>query len=80
MCRVNPAWPGKLLAWDQPDPRTLKTRPLVLFRSRGREPTSGLLNFMIYRRIVDRRNYQPGTFSTDVTLVNWPMNDYFSAR
>jgi hypothetical protein len=32
---------------------------------------------MIYRRIVDKRNYQPATFPTDVTLVNWPMNDYF---
>ena len=74
--QLRPPWPGKLLAWDQPDPRTLKTRPLT-FEPEAAVPTAGQLNFMIYRRIVDRRNYQGGTFATDVTLVNWPMNDYF---
>ena len=74
--RLTPAWPGKLLAWDQPDPRTLKPRPLT-FDPEAAAPVPGQLNFMIYRRIVDKRNYQPGAFPTDVTLVNWPMNDYF---
>ena len=74
--KLTPAWPGKLLAWEQPDPRTLKVRPLT-FDPEAATPTAGLLNFMIYRRIVDKRNYQAGAFSTDVTLVNWPMNDYF---
>ena len=74
--RLTPAWPGKLLAWEQPDPRTLKTRP-VAFDPEAAVPVSGLLNLMIYRRIVDKRNYQAGAFPTDVTLVNWPMNDYF---
>jgi FAD-dependent oxidoreductase family protein len=74
--KLTPAWPGKLLAWDQPDPRTLKPRPLT-FDPEAAAPVPGQLNFMIYRRIVDKRNYQPGAFATDVTLVNWPMNDYF---
>jgi hypothetical protein len=74
--KLHPAWPGKLLAWEQPHPQTLKVRP-VAFDPEAAAPVSGLLNFMIYRRIVDKRNYQPGTFPTDVTLVNWPMNDYF---
>jgi hypothetical protein len=74
--QLRPAWPGKLLAWEQPDPRTLKPRA-VAFDPEAAAPVSGQLNFMIYRRIADRRNFQPGTFSTDVTLVNWPMNDYF---
>jgi hypothetical protein len=73
---LTPAWPGKLLAWDQPHPQTLKPRP-VAFDPEAARPVAGQLNFMIYRRIVDKRNYQPGTFDTDVTLVNWPMNDYF---
>ncbi len=73
---LSPPWPGKLLAWDQSDPRTLKPRA-VTFDPIAATPSSGRLNFMIYRRIVDKRNYQPGTFPTDVTLVNWPMNDYF---
>jgi hypothetical protein len=74
--KLAPPWPGKLLAWDQPDPRTLKPRPLT-FDPEAAAPVPGQLNFMIYRRIVDKRNYQRGTFATDVTLVNWPMNDYF---
>jgi hypothetical protein len=74
--KLTPPWPGKLLAWDQPDPRTLKPRPLT-FDPEAAAPVPGQLNFMIYRRIVDKRNYQAGTFPTDVTLVNWPMNDYF---
>jgi hypothetical protein len=74
--KLTPPWPGKLLAWDQPDPRTLKPRPLT-FDPEAATPAAGQLNFMIYRRIVDKRNYQPGTFPTDATLVNWPMNDYF---
>jgi hypothetical protein len=74
--QLTPAWPGRLLAWDQPDPRTLKPRPLT-FDPEAAAPAAGQLNFMIYRRIVDKRNYQAGTFPTDMTLVNWPMNDYF---
>jgi len=74
--QLNPPWPGKLLAWAQPDPRTLKPRS-VKFDPEAASPVSGELNFMIYRRILDKRNFQPGTFPTDITLVNWPMNDYF---
>jgi hypothetical protein len=29
-----------------------------------------------YRRIAARRQFAPGTFTSDVTVVNWPMNDY----
>jgi hypothetical protein len=29
-----------------------------------------------YRRILDRRNFAPGAFAGDMTLVNWPQNDY----
>jgi hypothetical protein len=29
-----------------------------------------------YRRIVDRTNFAPGTYAGDITLVNWPQNDY----
>ncbi len=29
-----------------------------------------------YRRIVARRQFLPGTYASDVTVVNWPQNDY----
>ena len=59
---LSPAWPGKLLAWDQSDPRTLKPRA-VTFDPVAASPASGRLNFMIYRRIVDKRQLPAGHVS-----------------
>lgn len=74
--RLKPAWPGRLLSWEQPNPQTLKIRPMT-FDPEAAQQTGGVFNFMIYRRILDRRNFLPGSFASDITLVNWPMNDYF---
>jgi FAD dependent oxidoreductase len=74
--RLTPAWPGPLLAWEQTDPRTLQTRVLA-FDPAAVTPGSGPLNLMIYRRILHKGNFQPGAVPTDITIVNWPMNDYF---
>jgi hypothetical protein len=74
--RLQPAWPGRLLAWEQPNPQTLKLRSMTFDPEAARQ-TGGAFNFMIYRRILDRRNFIPGAFASDITLVNWPMNDYF---
>lgn len=30
-----------------------------------------------FRRIADRRTFAPGHLASDITLVNWPMIDYF---
>jgi hypothetical protein len=72
---MTPAWPGKLLSWDMSHPITLERRP-VAFDPRG-EDTGQLLNLWLYRRIADRQNFAPGTYPSDVTLVNWPQNDYW---
>jgi hypothetical protein len=74
--QMKPARPGKLLAWEQPNPQTLKTRG-VAFDPDADVAKAGLLNFMIYRRIIARDNFLPGTFPSHITVVNWPMNDYF---
>ena len=29
-----------------------------------------------YRRVAARRQFQHGAYSSDITIVNWPMNDY----
>ena len=39
-------------------------------------PRAGL-NLWIYRRIVDRANFTPGTYASDISLVNWPQNDFW---
>jgi hypothetical protein len=73
---LAPPWPGRFLAWEQTDPQTLKPRTLA-FDPAAPAPAPGPLNLMIYRRVLHKGNFQPGAFATDVTVVNWPMNDYF---
>ena len=42
----------------------------------GDQP-SDLVNLWRYRRIADPANFLPGTYAGDITLVNWPQNDYW---
>ena len=66
---IKPAWPGKLLDLVYSNPVTLEPRNYGF----NPEKASGLFH---YRRIVDRKNFAPGTYAGDVSLVNWPQNDY----
>ncbi len=66
---LTPPWPGKLLDWFYSQPKTLK--PF----NYGFDPVKGTGLFR-YRRIIDRTNFAPGTYRGDITLVNWPQNDY----
>lgn len=74
--QLDSPWPGKLLAWEQPHPQTLKSRSSSITPEGGELPPN-IVNFWLYRRILDRQSFTPGTFATDTTIVNWPMNDYF---
>lgn len=78
-------WGGPLLSWAGPHPRTLKrvTRsftpnpdddPLLVDADQRRNPGDG--NLWTFRRIAARRNFVPGTYQSDICLVNWPMIDY----
>jgi hypothetical protein len=66
---IKPAWPGKLLDLVYSNPVTLEPRNYGF----NPEKATGLFH---YRRIVDRKNFAPGTYAGDVSLVNWPQNDY----
>ncbi|MDF2716102.1 MAG: dependent oxidoreductase, partial [Paenibacillus sp.] len=37
----------------------------------------GIFPLWDYRRSTDKSNFVPGTFESDITLVNWPQNDYW---
>jgi hypothetical protein len=63
-------WPDRQLSWVAPDPKTLEPVRHGLFP--GEEPS-----LWRFRRIVDRGNFEPGTYRSDVTLVNWPQSDYW---
>ena len=42
--------------------------------------TSPLLNLWNYRRIINKNNFKPGAYQSDITLVNWPQNDYMAGN
>ena len=67
--RLTPPWPGRLLSLVYSQPRTRKPFDMGFDPSRS----TGLF---AYRRIIDRANFAPGTYAGDITLVNWPQNDY----
>lgn len=71
---IEPAWSGRLLDLSYSDPRTLKPKELG-FDPTG-APTGSKLNLWNYRRIIDKTNFEPGFFKGDISLINWPQNDY----
>jgi hypothetical protein len=75
--QLRPAWPGKLLSWAMSDPRTLKTRP-VTFSPEPDQVKPGVgLNLWMYRRIAARSQFAPDAYTSDISLINWPQNDYW---
>ncbi len=72
--QLNPPWTGPLLSLDCPHPRTLERRTLGF--SPVEDATKGF-NLWVYRRIAAARQFTEGTYAGDVSLINWPQNDYF---
>jgi len=70
-------WPGPQLSWEDFDPETLEVRYRSIFASRPTASGRDHGTFWLYRRIFNRGNYPPGLYPSDVTLVNWPQNDYW---
>ena len=70
---LTPPWPGRLLDLTYSQPSTLKPKAL------GFDPeneTRGSVNLWRYRRIASKANFRPGTYAGDISLINWPQNDY----
>ncbi len=71
---LKPPWSGRLLDLTHTEPISLK--PVAnSFIPEGPEDLS-LFNIWSYRRIINRKNFIPGTYRGDITIVNWPQNDY----
>lgn len=64
-------WPGPQLGWTFVDPVTLEVRRQAIFEEGGKQ---GLWQF---RRILARQNFADGAYRSDISLVNWPQNDYW---
>jgi len=66
-----PGWPGRLLAWTTVRPETHEPLTRFLFEAADNHP------WWRFRRILDRENFEPGFAPSDITVVNWPQNDYW---
>lgn len=73
--RMSQPWSGKLLDLQYSNPKTLEPKTLG-FHPQG-IPTGENLNLWLYRRIINKKNFQDGVYPGDITIVNWPQNDYF---
>lgn len=79
-------WPGPLLGFTAPVPSTLEPGERWLEPNPPGDPAAHLgdpardhgdRELWMFRRILARGLHQPGAFDSDITLVNWPMNDYW---
>ncbi len=73
--RMDRPWSGKLLDLSYSSPQNLQPKALG-FHPEG-VPVGDKLNLWNYRRIINKSNFLPGAYAGDITIVNWPQNDYF---
>lgn len=72
--RLTPPWPGRLLSWEGLNPRTMQG---MRYNFNPHREKPGLFSGLwAFRRIIDRAQFAPGAYRSDVCLVNWPMIDY----
>jgi len=70
-----PAWTGRLLSWTSCAPTTL--RPQTAEMVPNGKASAGFTDLWAFRRIADRTNFTSGAYRSDITLVNWPQNDFW---
>lgn len=71
-----PYWPDKFFSLVAPIPRSLEPATRAM-NPHGENPSHrGDRDLWKFRRIIDRENFAPGAFDSDVVIVNWPMIDY----
>ncbi len=72
--KLTPPWPGKMFSWTYAQPTTLEPIERVLFKS---DATKDRRSFFDYRQIVTRDHFPEPIAPHEVSLVNWPQNDYW---
>lgn len=66
-----PGWCGRLFDWTTMRPETNQPLTRYLFEAEDGLP------WWNFRRILDRNNFEKEFFPSDITVVNWPQNDYW---
>lgn len=76
--QMKPAWSGSILSFDYSSPRTLLPKTLSFAPSGKSDPApkTETLNLWLYRRMIDRNNFRKGTYDSDISVINWPQNDF----
>ena len=72
--QLSPPWPGRLLDFTYTHPRSGQPKTLGFHPSQA--TTAGVLNLWRYRRIAEARQFLSGSYDSDISLLNWPQNDY----
>jgi hypothetical protein len=79
------AWGGPLLSLEAPHPRTGEKEYKEFVPNPGDDVSAvnadqsvvaGADNLWLFRRIAARDMFTPGSYGSDITLVNWGMIDY----
>jgi len=73
---LTPPWPGPWMSWHGLNPRTME--PMTYKFAPHQEKLGLFSGLWTFRRIIDRSLFEPGTYASDVVMVNWPMIDYFA--
>ncbi|MCJ7842735.1 FAD-dependent oxidoreductase [Lederbergia sp. NSJ-179] len=66
-----PFWPNKQLDWTGVSPITLDPVTYGFFKEEDK------FSLWEYRRLVDQSNFLEGLYDSDISLINWPQNDYW---
>ena len=75
---LMPPWPGRLLDFTYTHPSSLEPR-LLGFNPDGPHQ-SGIINLWRYRRILSSAQFDQSSGIGDVSLINWPQNDYMEGN
>ncbi|WP_344776172.1 FAD-dependent oxidoreductase [Gryllotalpicola kribbensis] len=70
-------WPGPLLSWTDVHPITLEPRTENIFASAASPRGGKARDRWNYRRISSVGTFAPERYASDVSVVNWPQNDYW---
>ena len=82
---VQPHTAAPYLSWTATNPRTLEpisypfepeASDMADDRSHVQGKAPGAKDLWTYRRIIARRNFAPGAYLGDISVINWPQNDF----
>lgn len=69
-------WGSNLFGWNFYHPVHQRKEYMPLFAGSTAAPRAA--DWWHYRRLLYREHFEPGFLASDVTVINWPQNDYWA--